>query len=173
MNNLKSWGNYPIIKNREYSFSSEEELKSILAKEKSFIAYGNGRSYGDSALNKNVVFCEKFNYFIGFNESDGILKCQTGVLLKDIIEVFVPKGWFLSVTPGTKYITVAGAIASDVHGKNHHKDGCFSNFLEELKYLRDAFNLDERIKYLEKYYLTDSIEENEVTKTIFPNKVFN
>ena len=67
--------------------------------------------------------------------SEGILHIQAGVLLAEILNTFVPKGWFIKVTPGTKLITVGGAIASDVHGKNHHVEGCFSECVEELSLL--------------------------------------
>lgn len=130
--NLSSWGNYPNIKNQFISFKSNNELKNILLQDKNFISFGNGRSYGDSALAKNIIYCKPYNYFLDFDEEAGILHAQAGVELSDILKIFVPKGWFLKVTPGTKYITVGGAIASDVHGKNHHLEGCFSECVKEL-----------------------------------------
>lgn len=69
---------------------------------------------------------------LNFDESTGLLHCQAGIMLSEIIEIFVPKGWFLKITPGTKLITIGGAIASDVHGKNHHIEGCFSECVEEF-----------------------------------------
>jgi decaprenylphospho-beta-D-ribofuranose 2-oxidase len=130
---LYSWGMYPKIKNRAYRLTNQNRLLSILKEKKEFIPYGNGRSYGDSALNENIIYARPYDCFLNFNEINGILHCQSGVLLSEILDVFVPKGWFLSVTPGTKYITVGGAIASDVHGKNHHVEGCFSNCVEEFR----------------------------------------
>jgi FAD/FMN-containing dehydrogenase len=88
-----------------------------------------GRSYGDSALNDQVLLTTGLNKMIAFNEHEGILTCEAGVSLADIVTTFLPRGWFLSVTPGTKNITVGGAIASDVHGKNHHCAGCFSAYV--------------------------------------------
>lgn len=129
---LKSWGNYPITENRLLSFNQEEDLKAIVNNYNELIPYGNGRSYGDSALSKNIINIKPYNYFLNFDESQGILHVQSGVLLSEIINVFVPKGWFLKVIPGTKLITVGGAIASDIHGKNHHVEGCFSECLEEF-----------------------------------------
>jgi len=124
---LNSWGMYPIIKNKSYIFRDETILSLKLSEKKEFIAYGNGRSYGDSAINNNIIYTKFYNCFLDFDEKNGLLSCQSGVLLSEILEIFVPKGWFLKVTPGTKLITVGGAIASDVHGKNHHIEGCFSN----------------------------------------------
>jgi decaprenylphospho-beta-D-ribofuranose 2-oxidase len=68
----------------------------------------------------------------------GIITCQSGLLLSDVLELTMPKGWFLPVTPGTRFITVGGAVASDVHGKNHHKDGSFSQHVIALKILTPA-----------------------------------
>ncbi len=131
--NLTSWGMYPSIKNKVYKLKSVSDLKQILENEKKYIPFGNGRSYGDSALNENIIFCRPYDCFIDFDENSGILHCQSGVMLSEILEIFVPKGWFLKITPGTKFITVGGAIASDVHGKNHHIEGCFSECVEEFR----------------------------------------
>lgn len=130
---LNSWGMYPIIKNKSLIFSDEKQLKNYLANLTYAIPFGNGRSYGDSALNKNIIYCKPYNYFLGFDEINGIVHLQSGVLLSEIIECFVPRGWFLKITPGTKFITVGGAIASDVHGKNHHVEGCFSECVVEMR----------------------------------------
>ena len=132
---LKSWGNYPIIINKSLNFNEEGVLQTIIANNNELIPFGNGRSYGDSALSKNIINVKPHNYFLNFNESEGILHIQSGVLLSEILNIFVPKGWFLKITPGTKLITVGGAIASDVHGKNHHVEGCFSECVEELNLL--------------------------------------
>jgi len=132
--NLYSWGMFPKIKNKLFNLTNLDKLQEYLDDlSVSTIAYGNGRSYGDSALNDNIVYCKNYNYFLDFDEENGILHCQSGVLLSEIIESFVPKGWFLKVTPGTKLITIGGAIASDVHGKNHHQEGCFSSCVEEFR----------------------------------------
>ncbi len=124
--NLSGWGNFPKTQANVYALRSENSLSDLNLKGKHYIARGNGRSYGDSALSDNVVSLLPQNYFIGFNENKGILTAQAGVMLSEIIEAFLPRGWFLKVTPGTKLITLGGAIASDVHGKNHHIEGCFS-----------------------------------------------
>lgn len=122
------WGRFPSINSHLYRFSNLEQLRELLGRSESIIARGCGRSYGDSSLNgKGMVSTGQFNRILSFNSSKGILHCQSGVTLSDIVDPFVSQGWFLSVTPGTKFVSVGGAIASDVHGKNHHKDGSFSS----------------------------------------------
>ena len=75
------------------------------------------------------------NKFLSFDDASGIVRCEAGVTYKDLLETFVPRGWFPPVTPGTKYVTMGGAIASDVHGKNHHKVGSISSFVNSFKIL--------------------------------------
>jgi len=127
---LRSWGNYPKTLSNVFSFKQEATLKHIVTEHDELIPYGNGRSYGDSALSKNIVKVKPYNYFLNFDKEGGLLHVQAGVLLSEIIDTFVHRGWFLKITPGTKLITIGGAIASDVHGKNHHKEGCFSECVE-------------------------------------------
>ncbi len=130
--NLFSWGMYPKIKSTVFSLRDTESLRAYTEKTEEFIPYGNGRSYGDSALNDNILYAKPYNNFLAFDAQEGILECQAGVLLSEILDAFVKRGWFLKVTPGTKLITIGGAIASDVHGKNHHVEGCFSECVEEM-----------------------------------------
>ena len=94
-----------------------------------FIVRGLGRSYGDSSLADKVILTSHFNRMLSFDPLNGILRCEAGCSLAEIIQVFLPRGWFLPVAPGTKYVSVGGAIASDVHGKNHHLAGSFSEHL--------------------------------------------
>jgi FAD/FMN-containing dehydrogenase len=129
---VNSWGMYPQVESNVLKFSSKKVLEHIVKKSDNLIAYGNGRSYGDSALAKNIIEVKSHNYFRDFDETKGLLTVQAGVLLSEILESFVPRGWFLKVTPGTKLITIGGAIASDVHGKNHHVEGCFSECVESF-----------------------------------------
>ena len=93
------------------------------------IARGLGRSYGDQAVNENnyVAICTKLNHFLHWDEQEGILECEAGVSLEEIITFFGPKGWLPMICPGTKFVTVGGAIANDIHGKAHHIDGSFVN----------------------------------------------
>jgi len=130
---LMSWGMYPKNKNTVFKFDKEETLEEIINKHNELIPHGNGRSYGDSALSNKIINVKPKDYFIDFDEEKGLLHIQAGVLLSEILEAYVPRGWFLKVTPGTKLITVGGAIASDVHGKNHHVEGCFSECVKEFQ----------------------------------------
>lgn len=123
----RSWGNFPSIAKQANVFSDK-----LILNDKNSIARGNARSYGDSALAETMIDMRKHNLMLSFDETSGILHCQSGILLADIISTFLPKGWFPLVSPGTKFITIGGAIASDVHGKNHHKVGSFNECLLEF-----------------------------------------
>lgn len=129
---LISWGMYPKIKNQKFSLRDTKTLHEYISNSDEFIPFGNGRSYGDSAINENILHTKPYNNFLDFDEQNGVLTCQAGVLLSEILDSVVKRGWFLKVTPGTKLITLGGAIASDVHGKNHHIEGCFSECVEEF-----------------------------------------
>jgi FAD/FMN-containing dehydrogenase len=97
-----------------------------------------GRSYGDACLNPGgtLWLTGGLDHFIAFNEDNGRLVCEAGVLLRDIQRLAVPRGWMLPVTPGTQLVTVGGAIANDVHGKNHHVLGSFGDHVLRLTLLR-------------------------------------
>ena len=105
---------------------------------KTLLPYGNGRSYGDSCLNTGGVLidCRHLDRFISFDTETGVLRCEAGVLLADILDVAVPRGWFPPVSPGTRFVTVGGAIANDVHGKNHHVAGTFGCHVRGFELLR-------------------------------------
>ena len=130
---LSGWGGFPRkIAKVFYPVKINQILNEI--KNGEVIARGNGRAYGDSAISeKNTINMKNFNNILAFDEKNGILTIEAGVLLSDIIKTFLPRGWFPHVTPGSKYVTVGGMIAADVHGKNHHKDGSFSNFVEWIE----------------------------------------
>jgi decaprenylphospho-beta-D-ribofuranose 2-oxidase len=130
---ITNWNNYPVVEAREISFDYEKEIASKLAQ--SSIPHGNGRCYGDASLSSNVVNTLRYDKVLAFDEVNGIITCQSGLLLSDLLQVIVPRGWFLPVTPGTKFITVGGAVASDVHGKNHHIDGSFSRHIVSMSVL--------------------------------------
>ncbi len=141
MKNFSSWGNYPDVQNTVLTHHSQDELNTQVLKYNDIIPFGNGRSYGDSALSTYAIYMKPDHFFIDFDQKTGILHCQSGVLLADILEYFVPRGWFLKVTPGTKLITVGGAIASDVHGKNHHIEGCFSECVQTFSLMMGDGNI--------------------------------
>ncbi len=106
--------------------------------DKTFLPFGNGRSYGDVCLNDGGVLIDAspLDRFIYFDQDKGVVRCEAGVLLSDILQLVVPRGWFLAVVPGTQFVTVGGAIANDVHGKNHHKAGTFGCHVHRFELLR-------------------------------------
>jgi FAD/FMN-containing dehydrogenase len=132
-----SWGRYPHP--REQQLITLRDRHAPLPEfSGSALPHGNGRSYGDSCLNDggSLLLTRGLDRFIGFDPESGLLRCEAGVLLADILDLVVGQGWFLPVTPGTKYVTVGGAIANDVHGKNHHVMGCFSEHVAGFELLR-------------------------------------
>ncbi|MFY7815130.1 MAG: FAD-binding protein [Chryseobacterium taeanense] len=130
---VTNWGNYPIVEKEMRSDDSFLKIKDFVLNNNEVIARGNGRCYGDASLGEHIFSTKKLNKFISFDRLNGIIECESGVLLSDVLEITVPQGYFLYVTPGTKFISVGGAIASDVHGKNHHMEGCFSEYVIEFK----------------------------------------
>ena len=129
---IANWGNFPVVESDEKYFRFNDELKNVITNSKEFIPRGNGRCYGDASLADTTISTVKYDKIISFDTQNGIFECESGLTLDKILEVIVPKGWFLPVTPGTKFITVGGAVGSDVHGKNHHVDGSFSNQVIEM-----------------------------------------
>jgi decaprenylphospho-beta-D-ribofuranose 2-oxidase len=129
---ISNWGGYPVV---ESEIIKMNHPGTFSGKRGDTIARGLGRSYGDSSLAETIVDVTGIDRFLAFDDETGVLRCEAGVSFATILEFFVPKGWFLPVTPGTKFITVGGAIASDVHGKNHHKEVCFGNWVSEMKIL--------------------------------------
>lgn len=141
-----SWGRYPKVAHRHvHQPAWNDQVPDILKSAASHVLlpFGFGRSYGDSCLNaeRELVACRRLNRILGFDESTGIVRCESGVTLSDIIDVFLPRGWFLPVTPGTRFVTIGGAIANDVHGKNHHCAGTFGAYIHQLGLHRSADGL--------------------------------
>lgn len=132
---ISGWGRYPVIDANVTRPITASQSKIICEEYAGFIPRGLGRSYGDSSLQTNILDCTALNFFENFDPKTGLLTCGGGVSLKDILDVFVPQGWFLPVTPGTRWATVAGAVASDVHGKNHHGAGTFSQHITSMQML--------------------------------------
>ena len=103
------------------------------------LPFGMGRSYGDCCLNDGGVLLNTAGMSrvsSGLIRGQGLIRCEAGISLEDILKFTVPQGWFLPVTPGTKFITLGGATANDVHGKNHHRVGTFGRHIRRLELLR-------------------------------------
>lgn len=130
---IAGWGNYPSFEaNIVAPLTIDSLVKNIISK--NLIARGNGRSYGDSSINlKNTIDMRNFKRILSFNNKTGVISCQSGVLLEEIINLFLPRGWFPYVTPGTKYVTIGGMVAADVHGKNHHKEKSFGKYIKWIE----------------------------------------
>lgn len=134
---MRSWNRYPIVAHaRVMDLDVRHGLLPDV--EGSLLAFGNGRSYGDVCLNEGGVLLRtrRMDRFIAFDRVSGRVTCEAGVQLRDILDLVVPQGWFLPVTPGTRFVTVGGAIANDVHGKNHHVNGSFGHHVCRLELLR-------------------------------------
>jgi decaprenylphospho-beta-D-ribofuranose 2-oxidase len=132
---LSGWGRYPRAQS---SVQIPEKVSEIdLRVSRQLIARGMGRSYGNAAMLDNgvVVLTERLNRSISFCESTGLLTAEAGLTLADVLEVCVPRGWFPSVVPGTRWVSLGGCVAADIHGKNHHRVGAFGNYVKELELL--------------------------------------
>ena len=132
---LHGWGRYPVVDATVFSPATAAAVVEAVQQEVQgpMIPRGLGRSYGDSSLASSVLQTTQMDHFLSFDDTSGELRCSAGLSLAEILDSFVPRGWFLPVTPGTRFVTVGGAIASDVHGKNHHRDGSFSEHISTMK----------------------------------------
>ncbi|MBE7942219.1 MULTISPECIES: FAD-binding oxidoreductase [Ramlibacter] len=133
---VRTWGLPGPFEHRLVTPEAAAEV--ALPRGDSWLAHGNSRSYGDVALNTGhtLVRTRWLDRYVSFDAETGILECESGVLLSTIVEDFGARGWSLPVVPGTSYVTVGGAIANDVHGKNHHACGSFGDHVESLRLLR-------------------------------------
>jgi len=135
MTEFSGWGRYPRHPSEVLSPSSPRLVPSLVASHSGLVARGNGRSYGDAAIGEKVTLVSRgLNRIRAFDPATGRIRVEAGLLLADLLDVVVPRGFFPPVVPGTKFVTIGGMIASDVHGKNHHKDGGFGDHV-------DAFTL--------------------------------
>lgn len=133
MSTVSGWGQYPRLQAHLRKPQSREALCALAQNGGPTIARGNGRAYGDSAINSRcTIDMRALNRMLQFCPDSGQLVAEAGVLLGDIIAAFLPRGWFPYVTPGTKFVTLGGAVAADVHGKNHHKEGGFGVYVDWL-----------------------------------------
>ncbi len=137
---VSSWGNVSRGVHRLYDLPDRFAPFPELADQTTILPFGNGRSYGDSCLNigGTLLSTRALNHFIEFDAQNGTLRCEAGVQLADILRLVAPWQWFLPVLPGTQYVTVGGAIANDVHGKNHHQTGTFGRHVRRLELLRSS-----------------------------------
>ena len=144
-----SWGRYPYFPQHIRRVNWRDELESsfieLRSRQSSALPYGNGRSYGDSCLAASgwLLQTRGLNRFISADWQQGIIRAEAGVTLEEILQVSIPRGWFLPVTPGTKFVTLGGAVANDVHGKNHHVRGTFGLHVTRLALLRSDHGITE------------------------------
>jgi FAD/FMN-containing dehydrogenase len=135
------WGRHPRPTNQRAVFlPSISSSLTGLHGQSYMLPYGLGRSYGDSCINSDhiVLPFSDHNHLISFDSNTGLLRAEAGVSLGTILEVFVPQGWFLPVSPGTKFVTLGGAIANDIHGKNHHRAGTFGCHVSQFELIRSS-----------------------------------
>jgi FAD/FMN-containing dehydrogenase len=139
---LQSWGHYPYAPQSSHPLSWRDAIEAELARTRerfgTTLAFGNGRSYGDSCLaaTDHVLHMRGVARFIGADWSTGVIRAEAGVTLGEVLAQSIPRGWMLPVTPGTQFVTLAGAVANDVHGKNHHVRGTFGRHVRRFSLLR-------------------------------------
>lgn len=135
---VSSWGRLGVWKHEVVALSDRHHVAEAIRGRIPGLAYGMGRSYGDVCLNPEGRLWKTagLDKFIAFDDVSGRIICEAGVLLRDIQRLAISRGWMLPVTPGTQFVTVGGAIANDVHGKNHHAFGTFGNHVRHLSLLR-------------------------------------
>ncbi|TAL94492.1 MAG: FAD-binding oxidoreductase [Paraburkholderia sp.] len=139
---LQSWGHYPYAPQSSHPLSWRDavqaELDGTRARFGTTLPFGNGRSYGDSCLaaTDHVLHMRGLGRFISADWERGVLRAEAGVTLGEVLELSIPRGWMLPVTPGTQFVTLAGAVANDVHGKNHHVRGTFGRHVRRFSLLR-------------------------------------
>lgn len=138
MRPVSSWGRLTVDQHDIVSLNDPDRVAGLLAEHHPGVAHGMGRSYGDVCLNPDGVLWHTggLDHFVEFDDETGVLVCEAGVLLRDIQRLVIPRGWILPVTPGTQLVTVGGAIANDVHGKNHHVLGSFGDHVRRIQLVR-------------------------------------
>lgn len=138
MRPVSSWGRLSRDLHEVIALTDRSSIAAVLATHHPGVALGMGRSYGDVCLNPGGVLWSTtgLDRFIGFDDATGRLRCEAGVLLRDIQRLALPRGWMLPVTPGTQWVTAGGAVANDIHGKNHHRLGSFGDHVRSLRLAR-------------------------------------
>src|ERR1700749_2124756 len=135
---FESWDRYPQFQADVVPLHWNGDFPLQHAPATKQLAVGLGRSYGDVCLLENGTLLQTagMDRLLHFDPATGMLRCETGVTLQQILDFAVPRGYFLPVTPGTKYVTVGGAIANDIHGKNHHVAGTFGHHVPQFELVR-------------------------------------
>jgi decaprenylphospho-beta-D-ribofuranose 2-oxidase len=131
---LCGWGRYPVVEAQEEFPAARRGIPSVLSTP--YLPRGQGRSYGDAGLPASghvAVNASRLDHFLSFDRKTGILEAEGGVTLDRILQLCVPLGFFLPVTPGTRFVSLGGALASNVHGKNHHRSGSIEHFVLEME----------------------------------------
>ena len=137
-----SWGRYPNYDATVVPITWQGDFPTVVAKHNGMpggaLAVGMGRSYGDSCLLKdgNLLLATGMNRLLAFDQETGLLTAEAGLTLAQLLDFAVPRGWFLPVSPGTKYVTLGGAVANDIHGKNHHVAGTFGSHVAQFELVR-------------------------------------
>ena len=130
---LSGWGRYPRCLSTV--ISPENISEAMPPRAGQMIARGQGRSYGDAAMVEDglVMLTERLARFLSFDEQSGLLRAEAGTTLAEVIDQYLPRGWFPAVVPGTKFVSLGGCVAADIHGKNHHRDGAFGAHVKEIE----------------------------------------
>jgi FAD/FMN-containing dehydrogenase len=140
MQKLSSWGNTSHCIHEVHNLFEKDNSERSLDSNVNGIVYAMGRSYGDVCLNPGGIAWKSthLDRLLSFDEKLGVIECESGVTLKFLQEFLIPKGWMLPVSPGTQYVSVGGAIANDVHGKNHHQSSSFGAHVLQILLLRSS-----------------------------------
>jgi FAD/FMN-containing dehydrogenase len=135
---FESWGRYPKLQQQVIPLNWIDEFPRKLPVGKSSLPAGMARSYGDVGLNGDnaLLLTTGLNRILSFDQKTGLIRCEAGLTLAHLLEFCVPRGWFPQVLPGTKFVTIGGAIANDIHGKNHHVAGTFGNHVTAFELIR-------------------------------------
>ena len=139
MRAYRSWGRYPEgVHSRVIPIAWRSDLPALDSLPEPVLPFAYGRSYGDSCLNHGGALLDVagLDRLIAFDDDVGVLRCEAGVTLAQILAFSVPRGWFPPVVPGTRWVSVGGAIANDIHGKNHHRAGTFGAHVVRFELLR-------------------------------------
>jgi FAD/FMN-containing dehydrogenase len=137
-NKISGWGNYPVMRSSISYPSNRKEAVGEIIDSQVVTPRGNGRSYGDAALGSKLLASTGLDEIGEIDTVKGEVTCQSGVLLSDLLDYLIPQGYFLPVVPGTKYITIGGAVAADVHGKNHFMAGSISRHVTAFTLITDT-----------------------------------